>query len=287
MKKDKSNITISLLYETQNIISELGWDNGDVSSTYFNKYCDMLKFFSDDQQKLILELTRKFLRIGMAEYISYINKALSKIEESVFDDCGKVYILPLLHLSDFGKPKSGTIISYMFKDHVIREHNVFKHTNTRPVVIETPDGFPRNINDTPNMILFVDDFIGSGENAISSINSWITKYGISKNKIKVLSFIAQEAGISKIKSMEIDVYYSLIQNKGISDSYTGNEFKKRLDIMKGIEDLLKVKEEYRFGYNHSEALVSLTRTPNNTFPVFWLSKKKLVNDQDYNPPFPR
>ena len=286
MKKSKSNITISLLYETQNIFSEQGWDKDDVSSTFFNKYCDMLEFFSDDQQELILELTRKFLKIGLAEYISYINKTLSKIEKSIFDGCNKIYILPLIRYSDFGKCKSQLYIQYMFKFPEVRKHPVLVDTETKPIVIETLDSLPNNINDTPNMILFVDDFIGSGETAASAINSWITEYGISKNKIKVLSLIAQETGILNIESIGIAVYCFTILNKGISDNYIGNDLEYRLTIMEGIEDFLKVKEGYRFGYNHSEALVSLARTPNNTFPVFWL-ETTLDNGVDYKPPFPR
>ena len=286
MEKEKSNITCSILNETQNIINELGWDEGDESSTYFNKYCNMLECFSNEQQKLILDLTRKFQRIGVAEYIRYINKALSRFEESVFDGCRKVYILPLLCPSDFGKCKSQLYVQYMFKFPEVRKHPVLVDTETKPIVIETLDSLPNNINDTPNMILFVDDFIGSGETAASAINSWITEYGISKNKIKVLSLIAQETGILNIESIGIAVYCFTILNKGISDNYIGNDLEYRLTIMEGIEDLLKVKEGYRFGYNHSEALVSLARTPNNTFPVFWL-ETTLDNGVDYKPPFPR
>ena len=39
--------------------------------------------------------------------------------------------------------------------------------------------------------------------------------------------------------------------------------------MKRIEHELGVSEEYEFGYGKSEGLVTLIRTPNNTFPVFW------------------
>jgi hypothetical protein len=39
--------------------------------------------------------------------------------------------------------------------------------------------------------------------------------------------------------------------------------------MKKIEEKLNVEKKYLFGYKRSEALISLIRTPNNTFPVFW------------------
>lgn len=36
---------------------------------------------------------------------------------------------------------------------------------------------------------------------------------------------------------------------------------------------MEVNEEFQFGYDHSEALVKMIRTPNNTFPVYWLQKR--------------
>ena len=39
--------------------------------------------------------------------------------------------------------------------------------------------------------------------------------------------------------------------------------------MKKIENKIPKVSKYRMGYEKSEALISLMRTPNNTFPIFW------------------
>ncbi len=52
--------------------------------------------------------------------------------------------------------------------------------------------------------------------------------------------------------------------------------------MEEIEDKMSVKRNYRLGYGQSEALVTMCRTPNNTFPVFWEEKGNMKLA-----PFPR
>ena len=55
--------------------------------------------------------------------------------------------------------------------------------------------------------------------------------------------------------------------------------------MDDIEKRLKVNENYRRGFKESEALVCMLRCPNNTFPVFWSTKK--VSGESWPAPFPR
>jgi hypothetical protein len=44
--------------------------------------------------------------------------------------------------------------------------------------------------------------------------------------------------------------------------------------MSEIEEMLAISSKFKFGYKKSEALISLDRTPNNTFPLFWCKKKR-------------
>ena len=74
-------------------------------------------------------------------------------------------------------------------------------------------------------------------------------------------------------------------NKGISDFYTSEDLADKQCIMKQIEDRIHKVEKYRFGYEGSEALITLIKTPNNTFPVFWKDYK--TKDGDIKAPFSR
>ena len=44
--------------------------------------------------------------------------------------------------------------------------------------------------------------------------------------------------------------------------------------MKNISKMFISNEKMYLGYNDSEGLVSMIRTPNNTFPFYWYEKKK-------------
>lgn len=60
---------------------------------------------------------------------------------------------------------------------------------------------------------------------------------------------------------------------------------QKLELMKSIESKIPKVGKFSFGYEKSEALVTLMRTPNNTFPIFW--KDCTHKGQKLKAPFPR
>ena len=52
-----------------------------------------------------------------------------------------------------------------------------------------------------------------------------------------------------------------------------------------IEKMIPAGSFFSLGYNDSEALVTLLRTPDNTFPIFWKEYKK--NGKKFEGPFSR
>lgn len=79
----------------------------------------------------------------------------------------------------------------------------------------------------------------------------------------------------------LQVFANIVMDRAISDRKDGNRETYQA-VMESIEDYIRVKEEYRMGYAQSEALVRMFRTPNNTFPIYWLK-----NNKNPCPPFPR
>ncbi|MCB0337828.1 MAG: hypothetical protein KDD62_16035, partial [Bdellovibrionales bacterium] len=81
------------------------------------------------------------------------------------------------------------------------------------------------------------------------------------------------------------VYVGEIRNRGISDCFAESELDSALEVMDSIGRLMGVQKDQRLGYGGAEALVALDRTPNNTFPLYWMQKR---NRQGQWPaPFPR
>ena len=88
---------------------------------------------------------------------------------------------------------------------------------------------------------------------------------------------------SNLKKENVKVYTAVVRKKGISDKYAIGIVEKKKCIMHEIEDILKVDSKYSFGFNQTEALISLIKTPNNTFPVYWYENNSIKSKA----PFPR
>ena len=127
----------------------------------------------------------------------------------------------------------------------------------------------------------MDDFIGTGETAEKCIIN-MQENGILIEKVIVLSLVAQEKGLEYLKKYNVYLVANIIQRRGISDYYQAEEISEKFSLMTDIENKMSVKEKYRFGYNGSEALVTMCRTPNNTFPLFWEESGNMATA-----PFPR
>ena len=170
---------------------------------------------------------------------------------------------------------------YYFKDERIKYNRLFK---SKQLIYYDPTNFHKlkNLGDDDAVIL-LDDYVGSGETAIEAINWLSNKYNINQSNIIVLTIAAQKQGMDAVlEQCEVHFFTHLIRQKGITDIYSKNELDDKVKIMNSIEQKLKIESKFHFGYNESEALISLIRTPNNTFPVFWKTDEK-----NAIAPFPR
>lgn len=259
------------------VFRDNGWEIPDKHAGFdsrFNRFCERLCIFNREEQKLLIELTRRFTAIDGDQYLPLIVKLLKQlgdVDVEAFKGANKFFIFPLIAPKDFGRTKSSSFVWYYFKDEKVKCDPVFLGKDL--VFCEAQRvSLVENLQANEKLIL-VDDYIGSGETAVSAIRWFVDEHYVSKENIIILSIAAQSIGMQYIQQeVGTEVYTCYRFNRGISDYYTGD----RLDIytlmMNKIEDKLSVDNQYRFGYNKSEALISLIRTPNNTFPVFWKPK---------------
>ena len=198
---------------------------------------------------------------------------LSKIDTNSIKNINKIYIAPLKKPEDFLLPKSSDYVSYQFKMPVISNAAIF---NNREVIITSINCLPKNLqNSSVKKLFLVDDFSGSGETVFSCLDYLKQEKQILGNKITILLLAGMKDSINKIQQKGYEVYCDLIQEKGISsiiDDIKRNDF---TILMNEIEAKyhIDINSEIHFGYNHSESLITLIRTPNNTFPIFWDSTK--------------
>jgi uracil phosphoribosyltransferase len=283
-KKTEKKLNSDIFLRLINIFQTKSWEieNDEANQlSVFNRFSSTLSELALEEQLLVLELTERFTRISFEEYLKHIKVMLNNIAVDGKIDLSKIttiHIAPLIAPEDFGKAKSSTTVQYLFKG-VLNYNQHF--ANKRHVYTDGLDVSCDQINNEESILFVVDDFVGTGETACSAINFLINEKKIPTEKIVVLSIAALNEGVLLVNSLNVLMYFSLKLDKGITDFYPPNETTSKLILLASIEKRIKVHKNERFGFKNSEALVTLIRTPNNTFPVFWKEKKGRVA------PFPR
>jgi len=275
-------ISLEILSQLKNLFIAKNWNTvGDINDSVFNDFCEMLSYLDHKQQDCILELTKKFLKVDFVDIHYYLKEALANIPKQP-RNVKKFFVLPLLTKEDSYKQKSSNFLAYTLCGREIKTNSII---GVDKVIFGKRDWLKCILTNNDWKLLLVDDFIGTGETADKAITELTREIGIDKNKIIILVLVSQEEGYKKLVSQGITVVYSELRKKGISDEYVDPIRKEYIDTMESIENLLKLKSKFYFGYQRSEALVALVRTPNNTFPVFWEEKKK--NNEKWPAPFSR
>lgn len=286
MNKDL-RLSASIFLNLIDVFKANGWEISNNTSgleSRFNRFCERLSILDTEEQQLVIELTRRFTDISGNEYLQLIIKLLNRIHDerkNVFSVAKKLFILPLVAPQDFNRTKSSSFVWYYFRDELVKYNPLFVGKSLVYCDIEKVSWIS-NLK-TDEMVILVDDYVGSGETAVDAIKGLVDRFKTDPKQIVILSIAAQKIGIEHVLQETGVVTYSYYQfTRGISDFYSGDQRDDYLKTMNRIEDKLKVDSDYRLGYNKSEALISLIRTPNNTFPVFWKTKTK-----SKPAPFPR
>ncbi len=285
-KMDEKNIkkmnptTFARLYS---IFNAKRWHDKEMHEVVFSNFCELLGNLNEKQQNLILELAERYTWLTFAEYQGKLVHIFNNIipnEEII--NLEKIILFPVMKPSDEEKTKSGHGVLIILRG--VRpfftkySHLVFHE-------IETFDKLelPFHLNDNERIFL-LDDFLGTGETIKSTIEQILLNPNITLDKIRVITVASHIQAVNYMDSIGVKYYTEIVTRKEISDHYTSPELEEKTTIMKEIERLLPSKK-YSFGYGQSEGLITLYRTPNNTFPIFWHDYEK--NEVKYKAPFPR
>lgn len=276
----KKDISIATLFRIQKLFSSKGWpQNGDLDECYFDRFCNLMRNLSEEQQEMLFTLSEEFLWVQETEYIRYFVRSFDLLIKKIGTDTRKTIVLiPLLPPEDFGKAKSSVVLFYFIKGNIV--HLQKKYSAQNITLLECPAQFNPHDFSEDSLFCLVDDFVGSGETASSAI-SFFLENGISKCNMFIIALVSMQQGMDFLRQDGVQVFSSVVMRKAISDRTDGKDASFR-PLMESLEAAIKVRSEYTFGYAHSEGLVKMIRTPNNTFPIFWMKNKK-----NQSPPFPR
>lgn len=232
----------------------------------YNRFCETLVKFDQEEQQFILDLTKRFKKIRIEEYQPIFEKLANQIQCDYPNT--EIIIAPCLPESDLGKMKSARMVLYGM------QATSYTYDLSR-CWIEKDDIANKVCYIKENtVVVLADDFIGTGETALGALNYVHKVLGedFPNDRIKILAIAVQQVGKQALSDIGIQVYSEYVFDKGISDYYQGDALTDATNKMESIESKINVREGFHFGYGHSEALVCMARCPNNTFPVYWLGK---------------
>jgi hypothetical protein len=299
--KMSSKISPGILLMIEDLFNRKKWEvqkySNDITSL-FEKFCARLRLLSNEQQKLVIDLTENFIRIELSEYLERFYDSLLCVKDEVFNSKEKLFVYPLInpyieHIIKqenlarqvkipYGKTKSSQFLHYM-----LASAN-WTWISEKLILSESISTLSNRFRNEDSMLFLIDDYVGTGLTAIGVCRQYLSESfkgeTILPENIKIICIAAQKVGISRVRDeLGIEVISNLILTKGISDRYSNDEISQKLKLMEDIElEIGGIKESYRFGLEKSEGLITfLNKTPNNTFPVYWHETKTKVA------PFPR
>lgn len=263
-----------LLNRLRELFEYKRWDVDSAEISCYMRYVRTMSKLKPEEQNLLFDLSRRFEHIQIGDYAKALAKPLGQLREQY---AGKLIFIGCVTEDDIKKHevKSCMNVLYQLKGTTMKyfiEMGRKRVCDNAQYVRGTEID---EVNAGTAMLVFVDDFIGTGETAIEAAKYLAKTQPTLTNwkNVCYLAIAAQKEGVKKLKDSGYLVYVSEEYGKGISDYYKGKQLEEARATMMQIESgLKKLVENYRFGYQQSEALVSMERCPNNTFPIYWLTK---------------
>lgn len=273
---------IESIIQLNKIFKDKNWISKDFDSSVFENYCRLLGNLNESQRELIIDLTKRYHWVPREDYRDNLLSVLNSVPILNLKNIKKIYFFPIVREEDENKVKSGHTLLYdvkTYKNSLANYKNI--EFNIKNVFQDLKD---LKIKED-ELLFLIDDFIGSGETLEQCITYIKTLMELDVSKTYIISIATQKEIFEKIKSEGYSFFSNYICDKGISDNFTDDDLLTRKTCMLEIEEMIPGGRHFSFGYNASEALLTLARTPDNTFPIFWKEHKK--NRIKYKAPFSR
>lgn len=265
-------IEIEDVMKVHEIFTSNHWFSKTGHSESYKNFLGMLLNFTNDQKQLLFELCSDYLWITFNEYLELLYQTLDLVDSEKLSQFQRIICFPIIKPEDIQKTKSAAPLIYILKSGGI---TLPKYQHIRFITIDggycTFQKFKFNSTD---LLFLVDDFIGTGDTLNSTLKEVEKNPTLIKENLNIIALVTQKEIYEKVSSNDVSFYSTKIRNKGISDKYVSPELERKKELMLQIEELIPNVYDYSFGYKKCEALVTMIRTPNNTFPIFWKSHRK-------------
>lgn len=275
---------LTTLMKFQEIFEIKNWILMDGCDDKLDRFGDLIDNLNQEEINLLLELTHMYEWMSYNDYHNNLRRLLKTVLEQHLSEKNRLIIFPIIKPSDEEETKSGHVVMKML-DSIKPSINGYKHISVK-MLESFRDLKPEKLRLTENdFLILVDDYIGSGRTLNKALNGISINETINNENFAILTMAIQEQAKIELTCQGINNYNSIVLKKGISDNFVSPEKDAKIEIMRRIESRIPKVRQYRFGYEKSEALITLMRTPNNTFPIFW--KGIVSKGEEIEAPFQR
>jgi hypothetical protein len=247
----------------------------------FDKFARMWSRLDQEQRDLLFEITKSYVWVRPEARAGHFLAAWRNMMTQLPPNIETVAIVPLLKPGS-KQPKSSSSVYYDFAEGY-RSKLIEDVAPRELALFKSMGSFSARFAGGSNIaLLLVDDYVGSGDTAEAALAK-VPK--LESSTIMVLALVAQSRAVGHLQARNYTLVANLILGRGISDNTSLPDIDNALKVMDKLGRKLGIKKNDRLGYRATEALVAMTRTPNNTFPVYWTNKK--VKDIVWDSPFTR
>ena len=197
----------------------------------------------EEERKYLFNLLEKMKWINRKQVLDYIYEQIKKID-------GKF----LIYNHKLDENSSSTFCTtnlseYLSDNTIINEQKV------------------KNKKRKTDSLIFIDDYIGTGNTILNAIND--IKDKVVYKKIIVISYLCQKRAIDRFNQSKIELRYC-----EESESYINLLDIKSIDYINSICDKCTIVDDHSelmcFGYKNTGAIVALNETaPNNDISLIW------------------
>lgn len=274
---------LELLLKFQSIFEEKSWSLIDGYDEKLDRFGLLIDNLAEEEINLLLELTHLYEWMSYNDYHNNLRSLLKQVLVKSLPNKSRLLIFPIIKPTDESEVKSGHVVMKMMES-IKPSINGFKGIEIK-LLKEFRDLRPERLEMSDNdFLILVDDYIGSGKTLNKTLLE-LNKNPTVGSKFAIVSMVIQDQAKLLLEENNISHYYSVLLKKGISDNNNSPHLEKKLELMRTIENKIPKVSRYRLGYEKSEALITLMRTPNNTFPIFW--KGIITKGGEIDAPFQR
>jgi len=273
---------IEAILSINRIFKKNKWHEKDAQDLAMEGFCRLLDSLEPEQRILLLELTNNYQWISHDEYRDKFVQAMEAISEDQLTDVKKIHFFPIIKPEDENKVKSGEHLFYIIKSF---KRLMTKYNHIQFEYLKTFDQLQALKLESEERLFLVDDYIGSGDTFNHCLTEVAKNSSLSSSAIKVVCIAIQEDTQLNLVLEGYAVLKTIVLKKGITDYNERAVAEEKKTLMREIERNIPGSKPVSLGYNETEALITMARTPDNTFPIFW--KKFRKEGKYFDAPFAR